>query len=407
MPAQSIARINPLRALAALSLLAIGVGILSLSMTGHAASNRDYITYWAAGQQLIHRGNPYDGEAVLRLEQSAGFQGNRPLFMRNPPSAFFLALPLGLVGATAGAVWWSVALVAALAGSIRMIWLMHGRPPDRLHLVGYVFPPAFACLFAGQTGIFILLGVTLFLYFHRSKPFPAGVALLLCGLKPQLFLPFGAVLLVWIVANKAYRVLAGACAALLASLALAYFLDSAGWSHYAHMAGAANIQDEFIPCVSVLFRLLVDRSAVWLQFVPAFAGIVWALRYFWKHRTQWCWMDHGLLLLTVSVLVSPYAWFTDEVILLPAVLTALFALSKSGRSLLPFGCIAAVAMIEVFLQVSMPSGFYAWTAPAWFAWYLYAVRAARRADPLREGPVEVEDGACGEYRYAMDIDQVK
>ena len=31
-------------------------------------------------------------------------------------------------------------------------------------------------------------------------------------------------------------------------------------------------------------------------------------------------MTHGSLVLLVSVLVAPYSWFTDEVILIPAML---------------------------------------------------------------------------------------
>jgi hypothetical protein len=374
-------RVNPLRVVAAFLLLAFGVCILAFAMTGNNAANRDFISYWAAGQQLVNHGNPYDGNAILPIQHAAGYNLNRPMLMRNPPSGLFLAVPLGFVGARTGAVLWSLALVTSLMGSIRMLWIMHGRLPDRLHLVGYCFPPALACLLAGQIGIFMLLGVTLFLYFHESKPYFAGAALLLCALKPHLFLPFGVALLAWIVTRKAYRILVGGSAALMVSLALSFFLDPAGWSHYAHMASAAKLQEEFIPTVSLVFRLIVHRNAVWLQAVPAFAGCVWALRYFWTRRKQWNWMDQGLLLLIVSVMVAPYAWFTDEAVLLPAILAGLYRASESGRSLLPFGCIAGAALIEVLAGVSMTSGFYVWTVPAWLAWYLYAV-CATAAQPL-------------------------
>ncbi|MGB0122911.1 MAG: hypothetical protein WBP63_05720, partial [Silvibacterium sp.] len=38
-------------------------------------SVRDFLSYWTAGQQLIHRANPYDADAVARLESAAGFHG--------------------------------------------------------------------------------------------------------------------------------------------------------------------------------------------------------------------------------------------------------------------------------------------------------------------------------------------
>jgi hypothetical protein len=134
--------------------------------------------------------------------------------------------------------------------------------------------------------------------------------------------------------------------------------------------------------VSALLRVAIHRNAVWLQFLPVFAGCAWAFWYFWTRRERWDWMDGGLLLLIVSVLVAPYAWFTDEVILLPAILVGMYRASDRGRSLLPFGCIAGVALMEVLAGVQLPSGLYLWTAPAWLAWYLYAVRGTgqRRAE---------------------------
>jgi hypothetical protein len=79
-----------------------------------------------------------------------------------------------------------------------------------------------------------------------------------------------------------------------------------------------------------------------------------------------------LLLLLVSALSAPYALLTDEVILLPAVLTGIYRADASGRSLLPFVVFAGAAMIEVFVKVPLSSAYYLWTTPAWLAWYLYA-----------------------------------
>ena len=366
----SPAKLNPWRILAAAAILSVGIGILAFAMTSSIAAQKDFISYWAAGHQLIHHGNPYDGSAILALERSAGFTDPRPFFMRNPPSAFFLALPLGLLSAKSGVVLWSLALIVAMMTSIRLLWVMHGRPPGRLHLVGYLFPPTLACLLAGQIGIFILLGVVLFLYLQRTRPYLAGAALLLCALKPHLFLPFGVVLLAWVLMSKSYKVLIGAFAALAASIALSFFLDPAGWSHYTAMARAANLENEMIPTVSLIFRLAVHRNWLWLQFVPAFLGCRWALRYYWNNREQWSWTDHGLLLLLVSVLVAPYAWFTDETVLLPAILAGLYRASR--RSLLVFSLIAGIALVEVLFGLKINSGFYLWTAPAWLVWYLYS-----------------------------------
>jgi hypothetical protein len=372
-PLEQNPKLKPLHVVAAVLMLLVGSGVLAAAMSDTEAANRDYIVYWAVGRQLIHHGNPYDAGAILPILRSAGYKPSTRMIVRNPPYALFFTLPLGLVSARAGAVLWSLGMIAALMASVRMIWIMHGRPRDRLHLVGYTFAPALACLLAGQLGIFLLLGTTAFLYLHVTRPYIAGVALFLCTLKPHLFLPFGVVLFAWILSNRIFRVLAGTFVALVASSLLVVFLDPDVASHYVRGERAENIQNLFIPCVSVLFRIVVRRDAVWLQFLPAIAGCVWGIWYFLARRKRWDWVEDGSLLLLVSVMVAPYAWFTDEAILLPAIMAGLYAASNAGRSLLPFGGIAAIALLEVIAGVPLTSGFYIWTAPAWLAWYLYAV----------------------------------
>jgi hypothetical protein len=361
-----------LHSMGAASILGVGVLILTYSLSNGGGVDRDFISYWAAGKQLIHHGNPYDGPAILALENGAGSSDVRPFFMRNPPTAFFLTLLIAFFSTRTGALLWSLAIVAALMASIRMIWKIKGQPKDPLHLLGYLFPPALACLLAGQIGIFILLGVTLFLFFHERRPYIAGAALLLCSFKPHLLIPFGTILIVWAATQRKHRVLIGATAALTASLLFSYLLDPHGWTQYAAMISSERLGDELIPTVSLIFRLSIHHNWLWLQLVPAAAGTIWALHYFVRHRRSWNWIEQGMLVLLVSVMVAPYAWFTDEAVLLPAILISLYTASEAGRSLIPFGCIAGIALIEVLAGVEVNSAFYIWTTPAWLAWYLWS-----------------------------------
>jgi hypothetical protein len=253
-----------------------------------------------------------------------------------------------------------------------MLWTLHGRPDNRLHLLGYCFAPVMGCLMLGQFGLFLLFGVVLFLFFHKSRPFLAGVALLLCALKPHLFLPFGVALAAWALSSKTYRILAGACAALVAGFAVAFCIDRQGWSQYSLMMSHAGIKDVALFTLSKYFRLLVGRNAFWLQFLPQAAACVWALWYFLSRRARWNWKDQGLVVLLVSVMCAPYAWFTDEAVLLPAVLVGVYRADESGRSLLPFGFLAAAAIVELLASTPIASPYFLWTTPAWLAWYLYA-----------------------------------
>jgi hypothetical protein len=374
-------RIATAISLLTLCLLAAGaamVSVLAVSRSARGGGAPDFVEYWAAGQLLVHGADPYDAAATLSLERQAGWNSARPEITFSPPIIFILVAPLGLVGSKAGAVLWMVLLVAALAISIRLLWILYGRRTGQLHWLCFCFAPALTCLMAGQIGIFLLLGIVLFLYLHKDWPFLAGAALAVCFVKPHLFLPFGLILLLWAVLGKRYRLIAGAGAGLLAACVITACFDPHAWAQYSHMLTVTRPTEPMVPTLSRVIRLLVNRHAVWLQFVPAAASCGWALWYFLRRRDTWNWLEQGLLLLLVSVAFAPYAWFTDEALLLPAILAALYRSEDSSPSLLFFALIDSVALVELFKGLWMTSFAFIWTAPAWLAWCLFATYSSRQ-----------------------------
>lgn len=349
-------------------------GICTMFVVPSHFQNHDFISYWAAAKQIRVHANPYDGKAILQLERSAGFSiENHALIMRNLPPALLLVFPFGLFSLSVGTILWCSLLLGCLIVSVRMLWIMHGRQKNRRHFLAYSFGPALICVICGQTGLFALLGLVLFLRLHRSHQFLSGVSLWLCALKPHLFLPFWAVLAAWIIFTRSYRVLLGLCAALSVSSLAVFFLDPLAWAQYREMMRGAGIGKEFIPCWSTVFRLRVDPHAMWLQYVFAAAGCIWAIGYYRKHRDNWDWMEHGAMLMLVSVLVSPYAWITDQPLVIPALLQGAYRTSRNWIAPIAL----ASAAIEGGLLLSDPimhSAKYLWTAPLWLAWYLWVVR---------------------------------
>ena len=369
------------------------LGICASVLGSDAAGRRDFAEYWASGYQLAHHANPYDGDAILRLERSVGFPSGIPvLIMWNPPPALLLVLPLGFLDPTAADWLWLLLLLASLVASVRMVWIMHGRPKNQVHWLGYSFAPALVCLLAGQVSAFVLLGLVLFLRLHQSRPFLAGVSLWLCLLKPHLFLLFGAVLLVWTIITRSYKLIAGTAIALGVSTAIAFMLDPLVWVHYSQIMSTmstARMQQELIPCLSIMLRWIISPKTMWLQYLPSALGCIWALAYFKKHYDHWDWMEHGSLLMLFSVLLAPYTWLMDQAILIPALLHAAY-LTRS-RSLIAILALTS-AVIEIgTLRGLAPthSAFYLWTAPAWLAWYLYAIRdrAAETGETFDASPL--------------------
>jgi hypothetical protein len=120
--------------------------------------------------------------------------------MRNPPYALFLALPLGFLSQRTGAdpVDLEDAWTKERWSASSRVLLRPGTCLSTRWANSNVHSPR-----AGPISVL-----------QRGTPYFAGAALLMCVLKPRLFIPFGAVLFVWIVTRKRYRIVAGAVAAI-------------------------------------------------------------------------------------------------------------------------------------------------------------------------------------------------
>ncbi len=340
-------------------------GAFSSSVGG----TRDSVCYWATGQLLVHRANPYDYGAIERLERAAGRLRIDVLIMRNPPWALPLVLPLGFLGLRVGVILWSLLLFACLLVSIALIRRIHGSPPNSIHWLGLAFTPALACFILGQTTLFALLGLCLFLRYHQSRPFAAGLALWLCMLKPHLFLPFGAALIAWIVFTRAWKVLAGAVTALAATSAIATLIAPHAWADYTHLMRSPAIEDLFIPCFGDLIRYYFWPQVPWTRYLLAAAACLWAAAYFWRRRKRWDWVRDGGFLMMISILCAPYCYIYDQTLAIPALMYAAYATSR--RYLM---VVLALLIVGVGIEGIHIFSNFLWAAPAWLIWYLWAMR---------------------------------
>jgi hypothetical protein len=352
--------------------LAFSTLLLCVMPMANFAGSRDFVVYWAAGQQLVHHANPYDQTAIMRIERAAGLPAqNGTMYVRNPPWSLPLTLPLGLIGVKVATVLWSLALFACLLLSVRILWRLHGSRKDCIPWLGVSFGPALLCMLMGQTSLFALLGYVLFLDLHRRRPFIAGASLWLCTLKPHLFLPFAVVLAVWIAVSKSYRLLAGAAAAVAASSAVVFLLDRTAWLDYATMMRSAQIQNDRVPCLSVAMRFWISPRTFGLTYLPVALACIWALAYFWQRRHTWDWMKNGSLVMIVSLVTAPYSWVYDDGLAIPALLHgAYLTRSRVLLTVLAFGAVAIGA--ELLAGVKIATSFFLWTAPTWLVWYLCA-----------------------------------
>jgi len=143
--------------------LTVGLALLALLVWFFAAheqqirvaiSGRDSTIYWASGKLLSHGENPYSGPAVLALERSQGYTAEKPKILHPAAWSMWLVSPLGLLSAC-----WGLGRMARDSASLTV----------------------------AQMGIVLLLGVAIFLLLAESRPFQAGITLLLPMAKTLIF----------------------------------------------------------------------------------------------------------------------------------------------------------------------------------------------------------------------------
>jgi Glycosyltransferase family 87 len=365
-------------ALAGISVAIAALFLCAVPFAGHLAASRDFISYWSAGWQLVHHANPYDRAAVGNLEHAMGFDARGILVMRNPPWALPLAYPLGFLDLRVAVVLWTLLLVACLIVSVFIVHRLHDSPPNNIRWLGFAFTPAIICLIMGQTSLFVLLGLALFLRYHSSRPFAAGAALWFCALKPHLFLPFGIALLAWMVFTRAWKIAAGAAVTLAAATALGFLLAPHAWPDYIAMLRSPLVAGEAIPCIGNALGHWFFPAHHWTQYLPVALACLWAFGYYWRRCERWDWISNGSLLMLISLLLGPYVWLYDQCLLVPALLHAAYC----ARSRPPIGILSLLILSAdlqlCFLKVTSP--LWIWTAPAWFAWYLLAQRSTRKQE---------------------------
>ena len=380
-----------LKLIIGLSLLVVLIWFLTSRQRQIRASvaDRDSIAYWAAARLLVQHQDPYSAGRALDLQRAQGYSADKPLVLRTPPWSLWMVLPLGLLDAYWAWVAWLAILLTSLILSIRISWRMYGdgalRPPTLFLLAGYLFAPVAACLVAGQLGLVLCAGIVLFFVVEERHPAIAGALLLIPFAKPHLLALLWPVGAVWVINRRKWSMAAGFILAFSTAVALAWAFDTAVFSHYRAMIREAAIQYEFIPALSGVLRLLFFRRFFWAQFVPLVAGLVWSARYYWTNGTEWTWKEHGPALLVVSVLTTPYAWMTDEAILLPVVLQAAMWAYRRKSSLtvgaqlaiFVFAGLDLVLLLILRAKIPFSTGIYFWSSLVWASWYCYAQRFRR------------------------------
>jgi hypothetical protein len=372
--------------------IGLAVGIACLAVVLFEMSNPrltppdDFVAFWSAARLFVAGENPYDADALLRIQRTANWIKDHAYRVWEPPWALVVLSPLAPLPYQTGRFAWFVLNLALVVAAGDALWRYYGGAVARRGvgwMLAITFTPAILAWKTGQLTILVLTGIVAFLVLERRGRAVAAVVTLLAlgGLKPHVIHLVWLAVAAWIARTRRWPVawagLAAGCVIVLAPLARS-------------SAVAADFVRAFLdtpptqpsPTLGTLLRLIAStwrgHDVYPLAFAPPFIGLWWLAR----HRSDALRWDTAMpALLLVSFVTSPFAWPYDAVVLLVPVMRVLTRVASSPRpsprwipwtyggiNLLAFG--QNVWLVEPF--------WYVWLGPALLLWYWRADRTFDR-----------------------------
>jgi hypothetical protein len=333
----------------------------------------DHRVFVEAGRLVLSGRSPYDGATWAEIARAVGspyiaMLADTTGVWPHPPWVAYAFVPFALLPGDLGP--WALHLVllaSGLAGAVLLVDRIAWRSPAARALalvVAFTFEPLVIGVRWGQLAPLLLLGFALLLRgLDRRSVTPIVAGALLLALKPHVIVLLAVVAAV-IVARRIPRAALAGGAALAVGCGIPALIDR-GWLDAATRGYGARI--DALAAYATTYALAIDLAgAAW----PLAAGILIAIAVaacaFAVRRSSG--NDDILWPLavaaTLSLVLVPYEWPTDHVLLLAVAMLALRAADRAPR-----GVRTAHLWLTVVLLTAVP-------------WLLFIISAPRPTQAL-------------------------
>jgi hypothetical protein len=322
------------------------LGLLTLAVAGLYAGElfnpvpslllgRDSLAYHLAPRMALAGANPYDAEQFRAWQIGLGYPiTEATLYFHYFPASLPLLGVLFQGGYEIAVARWFLLNLFFLAAGGYCTWLAFSR--STINGVGVLvlslcFLPHLDLLFEGQVGGLLVaaLGLTLLLAVRRQHFF-SGIVVSILMLKPHLFVPLAAVVLLDAVSRKQ---LLGVCgffgALLLTSVATELLMPGV---HQEWLQSFAALPE--FPRTAALASLFVAEGGSWSSPIVlgmSALGVVGSLLVYRQGSISPWLLGLFPMILSLSVLTAPRLWVSDQSVLV-VVQVALVAILSRGRS---------------------------------------------------------------------------
>jgi hypothetical protein len=338
----------------------VAVGIVNASDYHH--TDNDFFTFWQAGHLVTQGGSPYDP-----IQWTAGYHQNdmavipNPAFLYPLPLAVLLA-PLGLLSFHTAYIVWVTLLQYMILAALTMLLSTFANPRTKLFflplLAGVIlFRPTTLTLFQGQvSGLFLLIFVLASISWKKEKWALGGFLLGLTALKPNLGAPILILLGIWLLARKHWTGLLGMAGAGIVLLVTGLLYDP-GWIGEYWRVGNNKLAETFggSPTVWGLGALIGHNNLAGTLVVGGIGGLLLVLGFFWLVLRPRQDLQPAALIglaITVTLLITPYTWTYDQLLLLLPITVVTLSLDQLKQGFLVSASLfIAIDIIAVLILI--------------------------------------------------------
>ena len=344
-------------ALLTLSLLCILVAICITNRIDY--HNNDFFSFFLAGHLVVTGGDPYSSAQWVPAHQTFNVTWVSDQAFLYPLPLALLFAPFGLLSLYTAFVLWLALSEGMILASLWMLTSLKGIPGAKRLLIPLLagvifFRPTTLTLFQGQISAWLCFLLVAVVYLWEKGHWEWGSLLLpLLMLKPNIGAPLILLLGLWLLFQKRYRslwfILLGGVALLLIG-----FIQDPRWVVEYWSIGNTKLAATFggSPTVWGLGALIFHNRPVGTLLLGGGCALLVLFGFFWSA------LRPGVarsplavigLAVTVTLLVTPYTWPYDQLLLLIPIVGLTLALHRLGFRLLISSTLILVFDLLAFL----------------------------------------------------------
>jgi hypothetical protein len=203
-------------------------------------------------------------------------------------------------------------------------------------------------------------------------------------IKPQLFYLLWPALGLWVILQRRWKLVFTSAALWLLTILILILINPNIFLQYFTSIQTYPYDQWATPTIGSYLRyfwLGVENFAI--QYLPAAFGIGWIIMHYLRNRNNWIWREQLPILSLISILTTPYAWTYDQIIFLPAILTATLWLSTmiNPFMLIAWSIYLVINLADLLLHTKLDEFWFLWLAPVYTLWYLIIYYVHKKKPP--------------------------